>query len=75
MPPLPGEYGSHVHCGVQGPGVGATTQPKETTVLKDCTFHTDGKNLHWDTCQVLLVIKVHQLIKILWLKNPIFYVI
>lgn len=38
-------------------------------------FHTDGKNLHQDTCQILLALKVHQLIKVLWLKNPIFYVI
>lgn len=32
------------HCGGQCPGVGATTQSKETTASKDCTFHTNGKS-------------------------------
>lgn len=27
------------------------------------------------TCQILLALNVHQLIKVLWLKNPIFYLI
>lgn len=63
------------HCGGQCPGVGATTQSKETTASKDCTFHTNGKNLHWGTWQILLALKVHQLLKMFSLKDPRFYVI